>query len=134
VIAAGNADVIANCKWQLSRLLRRLERSSRIDLALHGALRCIVSSLGAALLTAPNVDKPTRRKTLESRILGALLEGPKRPFSLADEFGMHQSLVSRALRKLRNKGLVTKIDTPWWEPDSRASWYELSFPDQVKGN
>jgi hypothetical protein len=89
-------------------LTRRLGRSGVNDPALQGALLGGVFSLSAALVASEVIrvesKTPIRPTRLESRIIDALVERPRRPSSLADEFGVHQSGVSGALRSLREKG------------------------------
>ena len=83
VACDANPDVARECRFYLVRLRRRLERSGRIDPALHGALRCSISFLGASISIYERIQSSqtaiNRRKTLQSRILDVLVEGSADP-------------------------------------------------------
>jgi hypothetical protein len=132
VVAMGDINTMAACKWRLSRLQWRLEESGRGDPVLCGALRSSVSTLGVgARMMRVATDEPKRRQTLDSRILNVLSEGAKRPMTLSDVLDVHQSQISRSLRSLRGKGRVVRAARPAWEEDWRGQWYALAIPPSI---
>ena len=132
-IASGNIDVISACRWRFAGLRRGLVRSDPGEVALIGGLTSAISSLSAALLASQPrgevASSAERQTTLKARVLYALADTPMRPSGLADEFGVLQSAVSRALRHLKTEGLVVKTVAPDWAADSRGAWYALRFPE-----
>jgi hypothetical protein len=125
-VATGKPEIMGSVKRKLARLIWRLERSGHIDLALHGALRSSVQTLSAAQNSLDMATSASRGLTLQSKILDSLVEGPKRPVVMARELGVHQTQISRALRALHDRGLVSRISTPRWESDFKARWYDLA--------
>jgi hypothetical protein len=130
VAVIGDGALIVETRRRLARLRWRIEHAGHRDSALYGAIQGGLSSLRAARVLCELGDlhgthphKPSR--TLEARVLDALVDGPKRPWMLAEDLGVHQSQISRAFRGLLNKELITRSSAPTNAPDSRGRWYAL---------
>lgn len=130
-IAARAIDDLAELRAHIVRLQRRISRlNADKDLIertvnhLQSLDRVVDSGRTAALMLAASEARHERVGLLRDEILQLLSQEPMRPRELAERFGCDPSQVSRALRSLKDDGLITQVVNESDESsDRRANWY-----------